>query len=70
MSDASQKVSRNQNLLDTSVSMCDSFAAEFATATAARDDELELLDTVREMVRKRLAGLGGTSVGARDDSFD
>ena len=50
--------------------MCDSFRAEFASATDARDEELELLDTVRTMVRRKLAGLGGTSVGARDDNFD
>lgn len=49
--------------------MCASFEAEYAAATAARNEELELLDTVRGMVRRRLSGLGG-SVVARDDSFD
>jgi len=34
--------------------MCGSFEAEYAAATAARNEELKLLDTVRGMVRRRM----------------
>jgi len=47
MSQAEQKVNRNTGLLNTSTSMCQSFLDEFNTATESRDDELELLATVR-----------------------
>merc|ERR1711907_170855 len=64
-----EKISRNSNLLDLSIQMCDAFVAEHTAATASRQEELELLVTVRKMVRRRLEGLG-SSVVSRDDSFD
>merc|ERR1719473_1401065 len=67
MSQAEQKVNRNQGLLDTSVSMCQSFLDEYNTAKEARDEELELLDTVRSMVQQRLGNLANNSVGRFDD---
>merc|ERR1712146_170994 len=64
-----EKISRNSNLLDLSIQMCEAFVAEHAAATASRNEELELLKTVRKMVRRRLDGVGA-SVVSRDDSFD
>jgi hypothetical protein len=64
-----EKISRNSALLKLSVEMCNAFVAEHVAATASRNEEIELLGTVRKMVRRRLEGLGG-SVVARDDSFD
>merc|ERR1712176_980167 len=66
---ASEKINRNTNLLNLSVKMCAAFREEHAAATASRNEELELLRTVRKMVRRRLEGVGA-SVVARDDSFD
>merc|ERR1712146_789276 len=63
-----EKISRNSNLLDLSIQMCEAFVAEHAAATASRNEELELLKTVRKMVKRRLDGVGA-SVVARDDSF-
>ena len=67
MSQAEQKVNRNTGLLTTSASMCQSFLDEFNTATESRDDELELLATVRSMVQQRLGNLRNNSVGSFDD---
>merc|ERR1719352_1509857 len=64
-----EKIHRNSALLALSIEMCDAFRAEHAAATASRNEELELLGTVRKMVRRRLEGLG-SSVVSRDDSFD
>ena len=47
--------------------MCDAFLAEYDTATEARDEEMELLRTVRSMVQQRLGHLADNSVGAFDD---
>merc|ERR1711939_1181493 len=66
---SNEKINRNSNLLALSVSMCAAFREEHAAATASRNEELELLGTVRKMVRRRLDGLGG-SVIARDDAFE
>merc|ERR1711990_989516 len=66
---SNEKINRNTNLLNLSVSMCAAFREEHAAATASRNEELELLGTVRKMVRRRLEGVGA-SVVARDDSFD
>merc|ERR1719476_749602 len=66
---SNEKINRNSKLLALSVSMCEAFQEEHAAATASRDEEMELLGTVRKMVRRRLEGLGA-SVVARDDSFD
>merc|ERR1712224_194212 len=65
---SNEKINRNTNLLNLSVSMCAAFREEHAAATASRNEELELLATVRKMVRRRLDGLG-SSVVSRDDSF-
>merc|ERR1712023_523928 len=64
-----EKINRNTNLLNLSVSMCDAFRQEHEAATASRNEELDLLRTVRKMVRRRLEGIG-SSVVARDDSFE
>jgi hypothetical protein len=48
--------------------MCAAFEAEHAAATAGRKEELELLKTVRKMVKRRLDGIGANVV-ARDDAF-
>merc|ERR1712139_471346 len=63
-----EKISRNSNLLALSVQMCEAFNAEWEAATASRNEEIELLGTVRKMVRRRLEGIGA-SVVARDDAF-
>jgi hypothetical protein len=47
--------------------MCQSFLDEYNTAKEARDEELELLDTVRSMVQQRLGNLANNSVGRFDD---
>ena len=49
--------------------MCDAFEAEYESASAARREEVELIETVRSMVNSRLGGLSNSSVGARDDDF-
>ena len=49
--------------------MCAAFEDEHASATEARNEELELVATVREMVRDRLGALASTSVSRRDDDF-
>merc|ERR1712203_1133706 len=64
-----EKINRNSKLLALSVKMCAAFREEHAAATASRNEELELLKTVRKMVRRRLEGLG-SSVVSRDDSFE
>jgi hypothetical protein len=66
---SNEKINRNSKLLALSVSMCAAFREEYAAATASRNEEMELLGTVRKMVRRRLEGLGG-SVVARDDAFE
>ena len=66
---SNEKIHRNSKLLELSVRMCAAFRDEHAAATASRNEELELLGTVRRMVRRRLDGLG-SSVVSRDDSFD
>ena len=63
-----EKISRNTNLLELSVEMCAAFEAEHAAATASRREELDLLKTVRKMVKRRLDGIGANVV-ARDDAF-
>merc|ERR1712146_38573 len=49
-------------LLNLSVSMCDAFRQEHEAATASRNEELDLLRTVRKMVRRRLEGIGSSSL--------
>jgi hypothetical protein len=49
--------------------MCDAFEAEYEAASTARSEELELIETVRGMVKNRLGALDSTSVGRRDDDF-
>jgi len=66
---SNEKINRNTKLYDLSVEMCAAFREEYAAATASRNEELELLGTVRKMVRRRLGGLGA-SVVSRDDSFE
>merc|ERR1712039_1125238 len=66
---SNEKINRNTNLLNLSVQMCAAFREEHAAATASRNEELELLGTVRRMVRRRLDGIGA-SVVSRDDSFE
>merc|ERR1712113_123474 len=66
---SNEKINRNTNLLNLSVQMCAAFREEHAAATASRNEELELLGTVRKMVRRRLEGVG-SSVVARDDAFE
>merc|ERR1711907_204868 len=61
-----EKINRNSKLLALSVKMCAAFREEHAAATASRNEELELLKTVRKMVKRRLDGVGA-SVVARDD---
>jgi len=36
--------------------MCAAFEAEFEAASESRDEELDLLQTVRKMVRRRMEG--------------
>jgi len=66
---SNEKINRNTNLLNLSVQMCAAFKEEYDAATASRNEELELLATVRRMVRRRLEGIG-SSVVSRDDSFE
>jgi ElaB/YqjD/DUF883 family membrane-anchored ribosome-binding protein len=66
---SNEKINRNGKLLALSVSMCAAFRAEHEAATASRNEELELLATVRKMVRRRMEGVGA-SVVSRDDSFE
>jgi len=47
--------------------MCTAFLDEYNTATEARDEEMELLRTVRSMVQQRLGNLKNNSVGSFDD---
>lgn len=49
--------------------MCDAFEDEYEAASAARREEIELIETVRTMVKSRLGALDSTSVGRRDDDF-
>jgi hypothetical protein len=67
MSQAEQKVNRNTGLLTTSTAMCQAFLDEYNTATESRDEEMELLRTVRSMVQQRLGNLRNNSVGSFDD---
>lgn len=66
ISKSKAKFERNTNLLKAAEEMCSAMAAEYATATAARKEELELLVVVRGMVNKRLGGVGA-SVKSRDE---
>merc|ERR1712039_185459 len=66
---SNEKINRNTKLLELSVSMCAAFREGHEAATASRNEELELLATVRKMVRRRLDGVGA-SVVSRDDSFE
>jgi len=66
---SNEKINRNTNLYNLSVKMCEAFREEHAAATASRNEEMELLGTVRKMVRRRLEGVGA-SVVSRDDSFE
>jgi len=50
--------------------MCDAFESEYEAATTARNEELNLIETVRGMVKNRLGALDSTSVGRRDDDFN
>jgi len=50
--------------------MCQAFEDEYNSATEARDEELELVATVRKMVKERLGPLDSTSVRRRDDNFE
>ena len=62
MSASQQKVDRNTNLLNKSVSMCDAFQEEYDLAKASRNEEIELIETIRKMVNYRLSQFSGTSV--------
>jgi sugar-specific transcriptional regulator TrmB len=62
MSASEQKVNRNTNLLNKSTSMCDAFQDEYKLAKESREEELELIETIRKMVNHRLSQFSGTSV--------
>ncbi len=55
MSASQQKVDRNTNLLNKSVSMCDAFQEEYKLAKESRLEELDLIATIRKMVNHRLS---------------
>ncbi len=69
ISKSKAKFERNSSLLKAAQEMCSAMADEYATATAARKEELELLVVVRGMVNKRLGGVG-QSVKSRDEVTD
>lgn len=68
MDRANEKVVRNTNLLNASVAMCEAFEEEYETATESRNEEIELLGVVRNMVNRRLSGVA-QSIVDRDDGF-
>merc|ERR1712113_89522 len=60
VSKAEEKINRNSSLLRLSEEMCEAFEDEHEAATDSRKEELDLLKTVRKMVRRRLEGLGSS----------
>ncbi|CAD8173819.1 unnamed protein product [Paramecium pentaurelia] len=50
---ASTKVERNQQLWDQAVNLCNTFQAEYYTATRSRRSEISLIDELEEQVRQR-----------------
>merc|ERR1712151_1071916 len=51
---AAEKQNRNQDMLDTCNSMCDSFEHEYEVATEGRNEERDLLRIIKQMAEKRM----------------
>lgn len=66
---ATQKRDRNQRLLEDAQALCQSVADEYASASASRKEELELLAAIRERVQARFSELTEdvTARGVQDE---
>jgi hypothetical protein len=51
---ASEKQRRNQEMLDTCNTMCDSFAHEYEIASEGRNEERDLLRLIKQMAEERM----------------
>merc|ERR1712110_325322 len=54
MTAATEKVSRNTEMLNTATAMCDSFRVSYGTATEGRNEERDLLRIIRQLAEKRM----------------
>merc|ERR1712184_55884 len=54
MTAATEKVSRNTEMLNTATAMCDSFRVSYETATEGRNEERDLLRIIRQLAEKRM----------------
>jgi hypothetical protein len=69
--EATAKESRNSDLLESSVDLCDDFYEEYRNETANRDEELKLIAEVKALVQKRLNQLKpGAYARANSDSYE
>jgi hypothetical protein len=67
---ATGKRDRNQRLLDDATALCQSVADEYASATASRKEELELLAAIRARVEARFGQLSeGVTERGEEDEF-
>merc|ERR1712159_789120 len=54
MTAATEKVARNQEMLDTATAMCATFKMQYETATEQRNEERDLLRIIRQLAEKRM----------------
>jgi hypothetical protein len=54
MTAAKEKVTRNQDMLDTATAMCESFRVSYETATEGRNEERDLLRIIKQLAEKHM----------------
>merc|ERR1712159_880340 len=54
MTAATEKVTRNTEMLSTATAMCDAFRVSYETATEGRNEERDLLRIIRQLAEKRM----------------
>merc|ERR1719199_303418 len=54
MTAATEKVTRNTDMLETAETMCESFRVSYETATEGRNEERDLLRIIRQLAEKRM----------------
>merc|ERR1719327_1119849 len=54
MTAATEKVTRNTEMLNTATAMCESFRVSYETATEGRNEERDLLRIIKQLAEKRM----------------
>jgi hypothetical protein len=54
MGQAQTKQKRNQDMFDTASKMCNTFKEEWETASEQRNEEMDLLNIIKQMAEKRM----------------